>query len=374
MRRTERLVKGFLANAGIGVNGDAPWDIRVHEPRFYGRVLRHRSLGLGESYMEGWWDCERLDQFFARLCAARLDETQSRRPVIRFLDALLERLQNRQSRHRAGEVAKKHYNLGNAMFLSWLGRRAQYSCGYFDGTRDLDEAQERKLDLICRKLGLSPGDEVLDVGCGWGGFCSFAAKNYGCRVTGVNIAREQVAHAREACANGGLNVAILRRDYRELSGSFDKIVSIGMFEHVGSKNHRTFMQSVGNCLRAGGTFLLHTIGANITAPGCDAWIRRYIFPNGDVPSLAQIAQAAEGIFVIEDVHNLGPHYDATLMAWHQRFQAAWPRLREDYPEMFRRMWEYYLLSCAGAFRARALQLWQIAMTPLGTPQPGCRVS
>ncbi len=374
MRRTERIVKGFLGQAGIGVNGDSPWDIRVHDQRFYGRVLRDRSLGLGESYMEGWWDCDRLDQLFARLCAARLDETAARRPIPKFLDALLEHLQNRQSRSRAGEVAEKHYDLDNRMFLSWLDRHTQYSCGYFAGTDDLDEAQERKLDLICRKLSLSPGDEVLDVGCGWGGFCSFAAERYGCRVTGVNIAREQVEHAREACTDTGLDVAILRRDYRELSGTFDKIVSIGMFEHVGSKNHKTFMRSIGNCLRAGGMFLLHTIGTNVTATGCDAWIRKYIFPNGDVPSLAQIARAAEGIFVVEDVHNFGPHYDRTLMAWHERFEAAWPRLKKDYPEMFRRMWEYYLLSCAGAFRARALQVWQIVMTPMGTPQPECRLT
>lgn len=374
MRRTERIVKGLLARAGAGINGHLPWDIHVRDERFFGRVLRDRSLGLGESYMEGWWDCERLDQLFTRFCAAGLDATEERRPLRKMLDAAMERLCNRQSRRVAGDVARGHYDLGNGMFLSWLDRHNQYSCGYFEGTDDLDRAQELKLDLICRKLGLSPGDEVLDVGCGWGGFCAFAAQRYGCRVTGANISREQAAHARDECSWRGLPVDIVRADYRDLSGSFDKIVSVGMFEHVGARNHRTFMRAMAGLLREGGTFLLHTIGTNVTSPGCDPWIRKYIFPNGDVPSLAQIARAAEGLFVVEDVHNLGPHYDKTLMAWHERFQAAWPRLMRDHPESFRRMWEYYLLSSAGAFRARALQLWQIVMTPRGAPQPACRMS
>ncbi|MFP5222946.1 MAG: cyclopropane fatty acyl phospholipid synthase [Acidobacteriota bacterium] len=374
MRRTERIVKELLAKAGVAVNGDMPWDIQVRDRRFFGRVIRERSLGLGEAYMEGWWDCESLDQFFTRICAAGLDSTEARRPLPRLLDAAMELLVNRQSPRRADQVARAHYDLGNEMFHSWLDRHKLYSCGYFADTDDLDQAQERKLDLICRKAGLSAGDEVLDVGCGWGGFCAYAAGRYGCRVTGVNVSGEQVAHAREACADLGGGVEIIRRDYRDISGTFDKIVSVGMFEHVGHKNHRAFMRSMAGCLRAGGTFLLHTIGANVSSFGCDAWIRKYIFPNGDVPSLAQIAHAAEGLFVVEDVHNLGPHYDKTLMAWHERFRQAWPRLKEGYPESFRRMWEYYLLQSAGAFRARALQLWQIVMTPQGSPQPACRLS
>lgn len=374
MSVAENAVKAVLAKAGIEAEGSAPWDITVHDPRFYSRVMRGGSLGLGETYMDGWWDCQRLDQFFERVCRAGLDVTHSRGLLFRFACALSEALLNLQSLRRARQAATRHYDLGNDMFLSWLDPHAQYSCAYFADCDTLERAQERKLHLICRKIGLSPGEKLLDVGCGWGGLVAFAARNYGCSATGVNISGSQIEKAREACAAQGLDAVVLDVDYREMRGLFDKAVSIGMFEHVGSKNHRAFMLSVRRCLKDAGIFLLHTIGSNVTARGCDAWIRKYIFPGGDVPSLAQIARAAEGVFVVEDVQNLGPHYDSTLMAWNRRFQEAWPRLAGSYPATFRRMWEYYLLSCAGAFRARALQLWQLVMTPEGAPQPPCRVS
>jgi cyclopropane-fatty-acyl-phospholipid synthase len=371
MSRAKRILTELLARAGVGVNRDGPGDIRVLNEDFYGRVLRDQSLGLGESYTEGWWECEHLDELFCRLCAAGLD-MKAREKASLVFDAALERLFNRQTRRGARVVAEKHYDLGNDMFLSWLGPHNQYSCGYFEGTDDLEAAQEQKLDLICRKIGLSPGDKVLDIGCGWGGFAAFAAKRYGCSVTGLNISGNQIEHARRTCADAGLSVDIQCRDYRDMEGSFDKIVSIGMFEHVGHKNYRTFMRAVHRCLSGAGGFLLHTIGSNVSTVGCDPWIRKYIFPNGMLPSLAQIARAAEGLFVIEDVHNLGPHYDKTLMAWNERFQAAWSQLTGHYPETFKRMWEYYLLCCAGAFRARAAQLWQIVMTKPGAGQPPCR--
>jgi len=208
---------------------------------------------------------------------------------------------------------------------------------------------------------------VLDIGCGWGGLAKYMAERSGCSVTGVNISREQLGYAREFCK--GLPVTFLDCDYRVVKGSFDKIVSVGMFEHVGCKNYRTFMQVVRRCLKPDGIFLLHTIGSNVSQTGCDPWINRYIFPNGMLPSIAQIARATEGLLAIEDWHNLGPHYDKTLMAWNANFQKAWPNLQSRYDERFRRMWTYYLLSCAGAFRARNIQVWQVVMTPVGTSQP-----
>lgn len=371
MSRAERIITSLLAQAGITVNGPNPFDIRVHDPDLYSRVLRDKSLGLGEAYMEGWWDCECLDELFRRLCLAELDVwAQKSLPLL--IDLFFERLFNRQSRGRSKGVARRHYDLGNDMFLSWLDPNNQYSCAYFSGTGDLETAQRHKLDLIRRKLDIRPGDAVLDIGCGWGGLSAYLAEHCGCTVTGVNISHEQAAHAKACATARGLAVEIVERDYRDMRGHFDKIVSVGMFEHVGQKNHRDFMQAVNRCLRDGGTFLLHTIAANVSAVGCDPWIRKYIFPGGALPSLAQIARAAEGLFVVEDAHNLAPHYDKTLMAWHERFQAAWPGLRQRFPESFRRMWDYYLLSCAGAFRARALQLWQLVMTKPGTPQPPCR--
>ena len=205
---------------------------------------------------------------------------------------------------------------------------------------------------------------MLDIGCGWGGFAKYAAENYSCHVTAVNISGEQLRYASEFCK--GLPVHFENCDYRAVAGRFDKIVSVGMFEHVGQKNYRTFMDVVHRCLKDGGIFLLHTIGSNTSRTGCDPWITKYIFPNGMLPSIVQITKAVEGLFVIEDWHNLGPHYDKTLMAWNDNFQQVWPKLQEKYDTRFKRMWEYYLLSCAGAFRARSNQVWQIVMTKAGT--------
>ncbi|MEJ5357872.1 MAG: cyclopropane fatty acyl phospholipid synthase [Desulfobacterales bacterium] len=371
MRDDQRLVKELLAEAGVTVGGDRPWDLEVHDPRFYRRVIAERNLGLGESYMDGWWDCPRLDAFFDRLLRSGIEGRVrgSLRLALRSLPAILFNL---QSRARARRVVDQHYERGNDLFLSFLDSYNQYSCAFFGEGDDLEEAQRRKMELICRKIDLQASDRLLDIGCGWGGFARYAAERSGCRVTAVNLSREQLTHAREFCR--GLPVEGVETDYRDIEGVFDKIVSVGMFEHVGSKNYRCFMEKAASLLAADGVFLLQTIGGNDSRRGCDPWITRYIFPNGMLPSLAQIARAAEGLFVIEDVHNLGPHYDRTLLAWHRRFEQAWPRLAPKYGARFKRMWDYYLLSCAGAFRARAIQLWQIVFTRAGrgAPQPPCR--
>jgi len=368
VERERHFVENILSQAGITINCTRPEDIRVKDDRFYRRVLSDGNLGLGESYMDGWWECDRLDEFFHCILKARLDE----KVKVKFTDlpSLLLFFVNKQSRSRSRIVADRHYNLGNDLFQSFLDPYNQYSCAYFDGVDDLNSAQVKKLDLICRKMALKQGDRVLDIGCGWGGFARYAAENYGCRVTAVNIAREQIAYAKEFCRS--LPVEIVECDYRDIRGTFDKIVSIGMFEHVGRKNYREFMNVVYRCLDDEGIFLLQTIGDNESLDRVDDWIDRYIFPNGQLPSIAWIGRAVEGLFVMEDWHNLGPHYDKTLMAWNENFQKAWPDLRSRYDERFKRMWEYYLLSCAGAFRARRIQLWQIVFTKQGTPQPNCR--
>jgi cyclopropane-fatty-acyl-phospholipid synthase len=271
-------------------------------------------------------------------------------------------------------IAERHYDLGNDLFSSFLDPYNQYSCAYFEGTDDLNQARQNKLALIAEKLNIAPADDILDIGCGWGGLAKYIAERFDSSVTAVNISGEQLRYAKEVCKE--LPVRFQDRDYRAIDGRFDKIVSVGMFEHVGRKNYRTFMKTVHRCLKKDGLFLLHTIGGNISQAGCDPWLSRYIFPNGMIPSSAQIARAVEGLFVIEDWHNLGPHYEKTLMAWNHNFQKAWPRLKINYDARFKRMWEYYLLSSAGAFRARDIQLWQIVMTPhgSGTAQPRCRFS
>ncbi len=365
-------IQELMEHAGISINGPHPWDIRVFDDRWYQRIWRDKNLGLGESYMDGWWNCPSIDEMINRLLRGGLEERV--RGSLRYLVRLLPgKLLNLQSGLRSRIIAKRHYDIGNDLFFSFLDKNRQYSCAYFNGTDDLDLAQENKLALIAGKLQLQPGDTLLDIGCGWGGLARHMAEQFGCKVTAVNIAREQLRHARETCRD--LPVRFLDCDYHSLDGTYDKVVSVGMFEHVGMKNYRTFMETVHRCLADDGVFLLHTIGGNKSMTSCDPWVSKHIFPNGMLPSTAQIAAAVEGLFIIEDWHNFGPHYDKTLMAWNENFQNAWPELESRYDERFKRMWEYYLLSCAGAFRARDIQLWQIVMTKhgVGREQPRCRL-
>ncbi|GAB3014034.1 cyclopropane fatty acyl phospholipid synthase [Bowmanella dokdonensis] len=359
-------LKSHLAKAGVQLNGSNPWDPNVHNNDFYLRVMREGSLGAGESYMDGWWDCERLDEMFKRLMSVQLDEViQSRWILIRHW--LMARLVNLQSTRRAYQVGEQHYDVGNDLYRAMLDKRMVYSCGYWQDAEDLDQAQESKLDLACKKMQLNAGEEVLDIGCGWGSFAEFSATQYGTRVTGVTISREQQKLARHRCRE--LPVDIRLQDYRMLSGRYDKLVSIGMFEHVGQKNYHTYFSNAHRLMQDEGIFLLHTIGKHTAQLGTDPWIHKYIFPNGAIPSLSQISQACEPFFVIEDVHNFGPDYDRTLMAWQQNVESAWPALRESYGERFRRMWDYYLKSCAGAFRSRQLQLFQLVLRKKVGPLP-----
>ncbi|HRP97725.1 MAG TPA: cyclopropane fatty acyl phospholipid synthase [Rhodocyclaceae bacterium] len=357
-------LSALLAHADIRVDGDRPWDIAVHHADTAARILASGSLGLGESYMDGWWDCERIDEFIFRVLQAHLDERVGSTALL--VQSLRARLFNLQNLRRAWKVGKTHYDLGNDFFEAMLGRHLAYTCGYWAGieaSSDLDAAQQAKLDLVCRKLGLTPGMRLLDIGCGWGSLMKHAAEHYGVSCVGVTISREQAEYGHACCS--GLPVEFRLLDYRQVEGRFDRIASLGMFEHVGHKNHRSFFEVARRCLAPDGLLLLHTIGKNLRRTPTDPWIDRYIFPNGDLPSLGQIADASEDFFVTEDVHNFGADYDRTLMAWHANFEAAWPRFAERYGERFRRMWRYYLLACAGTFRARATQLWQIVLSPGG---------
>ncbi|MGA9478889.1 MAG: cyclopropane fatty acyl phospholipid synthase [Desulfobacterales bacterium] len=361
----KRLVQDLLDHAGVSIDGDSPHDIQVHNPVLYPRVIAGGSLALGECYMDGWWDCKALDQLFERIMSARLDKKVRQSKAVLWA-ALKTRLTNPQCRARAFEIGERHYDTGNDLFTVMLDKRMNYSCAYWQAANTLDEAQEAKLDLTCRKLDLRPGMRVLDIGCGWGGFVIYAAEKYGAEVTGITVSRKQVKLARRL--SEGLPVTIELQDYRDLQGTFDRIVSIGMFEHVGVTNYRTFMQVVHRCLKKDGLFLLHTIAGNSSVRSVDPWLATYIFPNSMLPSARQITAAAEGLFVLEDWHSFGSHYDRTLMAWHRNFTENWHRIRETYDQRFYRMWTYYLLSCAGSFRARRNQLWQIVFSRNGARQ------
>jgi cyclopropane-fatty-acyl-phospholipid synthase len=358
----QQTIQDMLNIADIQINGDRPWDIQVRNPKLYQRILAGGSLALGESYMDGWWDCEALDQFFAKIMQARLDRKVKHSP--RALWAIYKaKIANPQRTSKAYEIGKRHYDIGNDLFELMLDPQMNYSCGYWKNAENLNAAQEAKMDLICRKLSLKPGMRILDIGCGWGGFAKFAAENYDVRVLGITVSREQVEYASSCCR--GLAVEIRYQDYRKLNEIFDRIISIGMFEHVGSKNYRTYMQVVHRCLASDGLFLLHTIAGNTSVSSTDPWINKYIFPNSMLPSAKQITSATEGLFVLEDWHSFGPHYDDTLMAWYENFKADWDKIKDAYDERFFRMWTYYLLSCAGSFRARRNQLWQIVFSKNG---------
>jgi len=354
-----RIVHEMLEKADIEINGSRPWDIQVKQPDFFKRVIQEGSLGLGEAYMDGWWECERLDMFFHRVLKHKLDQQLPHH----FKDTLrvaAARLTNLQSKKRAWIVGKEHYDLGNDLFSLMLDPYMQYSCAYWKEAETLEQAQEAKLDMICRKLQLEPGMTLLDIGCGWGGLAEYAARHYGAVVHGVTISAEQQKLAQQRCE--GLDVTILLQDYRDLSQQFDRIVSVGMFEHVGPKNYATYFDVVDRNLKPDGLFLLHTIGAIRTDMNVDPWIDKYIFPNGCLPSVRHIADASESHFILEDWHNFGADYDTTLMAWYERFLQAWPQLAEKYGERFKRMFSYYLNACAGAFRARDIQLWQVVFS------------
>ncbi|MEK7540453.1 MAG: cyclopropane fatty acyl phospholipid synthase [Patescibacteria group bacterium] len=361
---SKQTVENILALADIRINGEHPWDIQVHNEKLFDRVLAQGSLGLGEAYMDGWWDVQSLDQFFTRVLNARL-ETKIPRNIGLIFSAVKARLMNQQSKSKAFEVGEAHYDIGNDLYQAMLDARLTYTCGYWKEAATLNEAQEAKLDLVCQKLKLKPGQRVLDIGCGWGSFLKFAAEKYGIQGVGVTVSTEQVALARELCA--GLPIEIRLQDYREVKESFDHVVSLGMFEHVGVKNYRTYMEVASRCLKDDGLFLLHTIGGNKSVTHTDAWIEKHIFPNSMLPSVAQIGTSIEGLFVMEDWHSFGAYYDHTLMAWFQNFDHAWPELREKYGDRFYRMWKYYLLSCAGSFRARRNQLWQVVLSKHGVP-------
>ncbi|MGG4607746.1 cyclopropane fatty acyl phospholipid synthase [Providencia sp. Me31A] len=370
----QRIASELLDEAGIEINGSRPFDIQVHNNKFFKRVLQQGSMGLGESYMDGWWDCERLDIFFQRVLSCSLDKKlpNNLRDTLRIA---VSRMRNLQSLKRARIVGEEHYDLGNDLFSLMLDPYMQYSCGYWKGLENTPEnlplAQEQKLKLICEKLQLKAGMRLLDIGCGWGGLAAYASQNYGVSVIGVTISAEQQKYAQARCKN--LDVDIRLEDYRNLNDQFDRIVSVGMFEHVGPKNYATYFDVVQRNLKQDGLFLLHTIGSNHNKVNVDPWTNKYIFPNGCLPSMQNIGESSEGKMIMEDWHNFGADYDHTLMAWFTRFQAAWPELEQSYTPRFKRMFSYYLNSCAGAFRARDIQLWQILWSPDGV-EGGIRVA
>ncbi len=357
----------ILEKAHIEINGKNPWDFQVHNDKLYERVLLGGSIAFGESYMDGWWSVERLDQFFEKVFLASLDK-KIESPVL-LLYYLKSSLFNPQKGKNSFKVGEVHYDIGNDLYSKMLDKRMVYTCGYWEqfhnipAATNLDEAQENKLEMICQKLALKKGDKILDIGCGWGSFIRYAAEKYGVKCVGVSVSKEQIKYGNDT--KGDLPIEFRFQDYRDVDEKFDHIVSVGMFEHVGYKNYKTFMKIVHKNLKDDGLFLLHTIGSNISAKTTDPWINKYIFPNSMLPSAAQISKAVEKLFVIEDWHNFGVQYDYTLMAWYNNFKKYWSQIKKSYDDRFYRMWKFYLLSSAATFRTRKNQVWQIVLSKYG---------
>lgn len=362
MPKERRVIEDLFSQVGVTINGPNEWDIQVYDERLFERLLREGSLGLGESYMDGWWDAKSIDNLTYRILRWERDGVVQ--PFSTKLLILKCRLFNYQTKLLARRVAVEHYDLSNFLYSKMLDPWMQYTCAYWRNADDLDKAQEDKLDQICRKLELKRGEKLLDLGCGFGGLAKFAAEHYGCSVTGYNISKEQVAWARGWTKD--LPVEIIERDYREAKGTFDKAVAVGLCEHVGYKNYRTLMQVVHRCLKSEGVFLLHCIGGNVSRVTTDPWLEKYIFPGSVMPSPAQITKSFESYFVMEDWHNFSVDYDKTLMGWYKNFQNNWEELKAaGYDERFYRMWKYYLLLCAGSFRARKNQNWEVVLSKRG---------
>ena len=356
-----------MAQAGIELNGSQPGDLRVLDSRLYRRLALNGTLGFGNAYLDGWFECDQMDIFFHKICRHMARRGQlTPNSATNYLRHLATRIYNMQSRGRAFMVARKHYNLGNELFSRMLDSGMNYSCGYWKEAKDLEEAQQAKLRLVFDKLRLEPGMKLLDIGMGWGGAAKFAVEHYGVEVTGVTVSQEQFDYVKKDTQ--GMPITPLLKDYRDIEGHYDRVYSIGMFEHVGARNYHNYLRVVRQVMEEDGLFLLHTIGGNFAATGTDSWIAHHIFPNGCIPSPKQLSKAIERNFIIEDLQNFGPDYDRTLMAWYHNVETHLEHILSLYDERFWRMWRYYLMCCAGAFRARRLQLWQLVLSPLGAEQ------
>lgn len=363
MASVKCIVVDLLSRAGVGVDGRQPWDLRVLDDRFYGRVAAQASLGFGDSYVDGWWECPRIDELIHRLLSHDLEAELGTDLGVR-LQLLKAKLWNLQAPSRSPAVAA-HYDLGNEFFERVLGKTVMYSCAYWRRAGDLDAAQLAKIELVANKLDVVAGDHVVDLGCGWGALAEHLATTRGCRVTAVTISPAQASYVRRRCA--GLPVDVIEADYRDprvvAAGPYDKIACVGMMEHVGRKNYRSFLALCARLVKRDGLCLVHTIGTSVTTDVTDPWIERRIFPGSVLPSVVDVARAAEGQLTLEDWHSLGADYDRTLLAWHDNFAAyaASGELRRG--ERFERTWRYYLLSFAGCFRTRrTIQLWQMVFS------------
>ncbi len=365
---SKKLVINTLKKAGIEINGKNPWDIQVINEKFYKDVASRGSLAFGEGYMKGWWKTNSIDELVYRLWKSETGKIEKLGFLVKSFFGLKHLFTDAGSEKRSAEIGKKHYDIGVDLYSQMLGKYMVYSCGFWQKAKTLDEAQIDKMEMICKKLYLKPGMTVLDIGCGFGELLKYMIEKYRVKVVGVTISEDQYKIAKKKCKESCDDATILLCDYRHIPkkyGPFDRIVSVGMAEHIGWKNYRIYMKTVHRLLKDDGLFLLHTIGIDKESVTTDPFIDKYIFPGSILPSEKRLIRAMRGLFVFQDWHNFGLYYDKTLMSWFENFQKGWGLLKEKYDDNFYRMWEFYLLSCAGSFRAEYIYLWQIVMTKKG---------
>jgi cyclopropane-fatty-acyl-phospholipid synthase len=370
------LIRALTDQVDVGFSGARPWDLVVHDQSFYGDLLRRGSLALGEGYVNGRWDCAALDQLFTRLLTLPASRDAAAGFVARArlqakMQRWLEHWVNWQTRRRSFRVGQQHYDIDARVYAAMLDSRRIYSCACWHAADDLETAQAHKLELICQKLELRPGQRLLDLGCGWGGLAAYAARFFGVQVVGITVSAEQARFCRQTYRD--LPFEVLLCDYRAPAlleqQPFDRVVSIGMLEHVGRLNDRTFFGVLERMLTPDGLALIQTIGSHDTNSDLDPWINTYIFPDGRLPSAQQVCHGFEPWFLLQDWENFGFDYDRTLMAWWQNFERFWPLLSGELDARFYRFWKYYLLSCAGFFRSAQGQLWQFVLTKKQRQQP-----
>jgi cyclopropane-fatty-acyl-phospholipid synthase len=332
-------------------------------------LKREGFFGLGESFIRGEFESDALDKLIFNLLE-RPELYPGKLSPITVYQLLREYLFNPQQGEGAFVVGERHYDLGNDLFRAMLDSSMSYTCAYWEGASTLEEAQKGKLELICKKLKLSPGMSVLDIGCGWGNFAHYAATHYGVSVTGLTVSKEQAALARERCE--GLPVEILLTDYAAMDRQFDRVVSIEMIEAVGRKNLGVYFDTISRCLKEHGLCLIQAISTETFSlhshPAVDqyvVWLLKHIFPNGYLPTFTQLAHPTRKSMVVEDIQNLSTNYAKTLHAWSENFVASWPQLRSNYDETFRRIWIYYLSGCMAFFRKRLVQVYQVVYSKNG---------
>ncbi len=351
----------------FGPGGEPRSAIRIHDNRTVHRLLRDPELYVGEAYMDGTLTIEEgtLLDFLDVITRAETPNHWMLKSMERFR-LFVKNWQTRNGLSLSKENVAHHYDLSGRLYDLFLDADRQYSCAYFrDGVDDLEVAQRDKKIHLASKMLLEPGQRILDIGCGWGGMALFLAREGGGKVDGVTLSEEQLAIARERAKKGGLadRVDFRLEDYRNTEGPYDRIVSVGMFEHVGVPNYDAYFGQVANLLKDDGVAVIHSIG-RMEKPGVTgAWLKKYIFPGGYIPALSEVLPAIEraGLWVT-DIEILRLHYAETCLAWLDRFTARRDEAKALYDERFCRMWEFYLAGCVVAFWNNRHMIFQIQLS------------